>query len=225
MNNIIDVEYVLYTSNYSIKMQLPKLLKKHKMLSFDTETRSVYNKETRKEASDYLKDSSPSDDLYRQARVVAESSGLSFPSIVNTTHFIFGESRYKSHVIVCSDEKLELFIWNLVADYEGKLLVHNALFDLKIMYQRTKRMPKNYVDTSLLVKCLINHVNIWKCKTSLKELMGVYYSPKWLLMNDYEPVDLKNTKFLMYAAIDGSATYYLYELIQKQLEEEKNNEI
>lgn len=219
MNEVIDVNYTLYTSSYSIRKNLPKLLERCKILAFDTETRSVYEKDERQEAKDYLKDSSPADKLYSQAMLVANSSGLSYPSITRTTHFIFGESREKAHVVICDSYEVEMFIWNELAKYEGLLLVHNSLFDLKIMYERVGKLPKNYIDTALMVKCLINHVDIWKAKTSLKELMGVYYDPKWTLMNDYEPENLKLKSFIMYAAIDGAATFYLYELILEQLEE------
>jgi hypothetical protein len=213
----LEVTYDLYASTYAIKKHVPKILGKFEMLSLDTETRSTYNKETRKEASAYLKEGYVKDEMYKQARVVSASSGLSFPSIVNTTHFIFGESKTHSSIIVCDSEEKEMMMWQMIADYQSTFLIHNALFDLKIMYQRIGRLPKNYIDTSLLVKCLINHVNVWKAKTSLKELMGEYYESKWSIMNEYEPENLKNKDFLAYCAIDGAATMYLYDLIQKEV--------
>lgn len=214
-----EVSWTLYTSTYAIRNTLPKVLASRNLLSFDTETRSVYDKETRKEAADYLKEGNVKDWLYKQARVVAASTGLSFPSIVKTTHFVFGESKDTSHVIVCDSDEKEMLVWKLVAEYEGMLLVHNSLFDLKIMYQRVGCLPKNYIDTALMVKCMINHVNIWKAKTSLKELMGEYYNPKWSLMNDYEPESLKNENFIEYAATDGAATFYLWEIIQEEIKD------
>ena len=220
-DTVINVDFTLYTSNYGIRKNLPKLLARCNILSFDTEVRSIYNKEERAEAKEYLKDSDPTDKLYKQARVVSESSGLSYPSIVRTTHFIFGESRDKSHVVVCTTPEMEMFIWNLIVEYEGLLLVHNSLFDLKICYERTGKLPKNYKDTALMVKCLINHVNIWKAKVGLKELMGEYYPPKWsLLAGDYETINLKDEAFILYCAIDGCATWYLYELILVEMKNE-----
>ena len=216
-NKVIDVKYTLYTSSYNIRKQIAKLLERCNILAFDVETRSVYDKDERAEAKEYLKDSNPSDSLYKHARVVSESSGLSFPTLVRTTHFIFGESRDTSHVVVCTTPELEMFLWNLVADYKGKLLVHNSLFDLKIMFERAGKLPVNFYDTALMVKCLINHVNIWKAKTGLKVLMGEYYIPKWSLMEDYEPENLKKKDFIIYCAIDGASCFYLYELIQEEL--------
>jgi hypothetical protein len=216
-DKVIKVDYDLYASSYTIRNKLPKLLESFKLLSFDTETRSVYNQELRKEATGYLKTVNTSDTLYKHARLVAASSGLSYPSITRTTHFVFGESKSKSHVVICNTPELEMFVWQLISKYEGKLLVHNSLFDLKIMFHRMGLVPPDFDDTALIVKCLINHVNIWKCKTGLKELMGQYYSPKWTLMNDYEPANFRDPAFLEYAAIDGASTYYLWEQVQEEL--------
>ena len=215
--DFIDVEYTIYATDFKIRKVLPVVLSTCKLISFDTETRSVYSKDVRGEASDYIKEGHAKDKLHKQAMVVSASSGLSFPSITRTTHFIFGESKSKSHVVICQSDKMEIIIWQMIAEYEGRLLVHNSLFDLKIMYQRIGCLPKDFIDTALMAKCLINHVNIWKAKTSLKELMGSHYSPKWVLMNDYEPKNLKDPDFLMYAAIDGAATFYLWELMQERL--------
>ncbi len=219
---IKDVEILSYSSNYAITTALPKLLLSLPIMSFDTETRSVYDNDTRGKAKAYLKTIDSSDTLYRKAMLVQSSSGLSFPAITRATHFIFGESRSKAHVIVCDTEEKEIMMWNLVAKYEGLLLVHNALYDLKIMYHKIGMLPKNYVDTSLMVKCLINHVNIWKAKVGLKEIMGDYYIARWALMNDYEPDNLHEPSFIEYSGIDGCATYYLYEILQHEMKGEQS---
>ena len=46
--------------------------------------------------------------------------------------------------------------------------------------------------------------------------MVSHYSPKWTLIDEYEPDNPKEEKFLRYAAIDGAATYYLWNLIKQQ---------
>ena len=47
--------------------------------------------------------------------------------------------------------------------------------------------------------------------------MSDYYSPAWALFDEYEPEDLEDPKFLDYAAIDGAATYFLYQLILQEM--------
>jgi hypothetical protein len=143
---------------------------------------------------------------------------LSFPSLVNVTHFIFGVSDHESVILICDNHSLELFIWNWIANYRGLLLVHNTLFDLKLMYHRVRKLPRNYEDTQLLAKCLTNNVNIWKCKVGLKDLMGDYYEPAWAMMDVYEPDDPRDIKFLVYCSIDGAATFKLWHDIQDFME-------
>ena len=221
MSNFVQVDNTILSSTYRIMNDIPKLLKEHKMLSLDVECRTVYTKPERDEAKAYLKDAPTSDTYYKQARVVAASSGLSYPSIVKTTHFIFGVSKNKVYTVICKTPKMELFLWNLIANYSGTFLIHNSGFDMKICYQRTGKMPKNVEDTMLLAKCLVNHVNIWKAKTGLKELVGDYYPPSWSLYSDYEPADLKNVDFLKYCGYDGSAVWTVYELMKEELRNEK----
>jgi len=221
VSNFIQVENIVLSSTYKIRNTLPKIFKDNDMLSLDVECRTVYTKPERDEAKAYLKDAATSDPYYKQARVVSASSGLSYPSIVRTTHFIFGISKNKVYTIICKTPEMELFIWELIADYVGTFLIHNTGFDLKICYERTGKLPKNIVDTMLLAKCLINHVNIWKAKTGLKELVGDYYPPSWSLFEDYEPADLKGEKFLKYCGYDGSAVWTVYELMKEELRNEK----
>ena len=191
------------------------------MLSLDVECRSVYDKTDRAEAKMYLKDAHPSDTYYKQARVVSESSGLSYPSITKTTHFIFGVSKNEVYTFICSTPKIEMFIWKQIVAYLGTFLIHNVGFDLKICFERTGKLPKKFIDTMMLAKCLINHVNIWKSKTGLKDLVADYYPPSWAIHTDYEPKDLKDPDFLKYCGFDGSAVWTAYELMQGELDDEK----
>jgi hypothetical protein len=209
---MIEVEYELRVSSWAIKDKLADLVDIDHM-SFDIETKGLYGKEQRKEA---LKLLDMNLDLYthKLASVVANNSGLSFPSLVETTHFIFGLSESKSIVLVPPNRQSELFIWGWLSKYPGLLLIHNALFDLKVMYHRIKCLPKRYDDTALMLKTLINNSDVWKAKIGLKENMGGFYAPSWALYDEYEPEDSRNPKFLEYASIDGAATFKLWVDIQ-----------
>jgi ribonuclease D len=118
---------------------------------------------------------------------------------------------------------VEMIIWNWLAKYEGLIIVHNSLFDLKLMYHRVKKFPKNYEDTQLLAKTFVNHVDIWKAKVGLKELVGDHYLPAWSLFDTYEPKNLRDPKFLMYAATDGCATILLYEQLEEHINKNERN--
>jgi len=220
VNDFIKVTYTVHSTAYFIHKKLKKL-KKLPLLSFDTETRSVYTKKERKEAEQLLQDSNISLETKKLSSQVMNSSGLSFPSLVNVTHFIFGISESKSVILIAENIATEMIIWNWLTKYKGLIIVHNSLFDLKLMYHRTKKFPKQYKDTALLVKSFINNADIWKAKTGLKELMGTYYDPVWQLMDEYEPETLKDPKFLKYCSIDGASTFKLYKEIKQYIREFK----
>jgi DNA polymerase I-like protein with 3'-5' exonuclease and polymerase domains len=218
MNEFIEVSYETYSTPWFIRQKLTQL-EEHIMLSFDTETRSVYSKEERKEAKILLKNSNTSLVNKKLSLQVVNSSGLSFPSLVTVTHFIFGISDCESVVLIAENMAVEMIIWHWLAKYEGLIIVHNSLFDFKLMYHRIRQFPKQYKDTALLSKTFINHADNWKAKIGLKEQMGAYYDPRWQLMNNYEPENLKDYNFLRYCAIDGAATFKLYEEVEQHIEE------
>lgn len=205
------VSYSVHSTPWSIHQKLIDL-GENSLMSFDIETKGLYGKEQRKEALMLV-----GEDLdvktHGLVSVVAHNNGLSFPSLVRTTHFIFGMSKQTSVVLVPQSLQMEMRIWNWLIDYSGKLLIHNTLFDLKVMYHRVKALPSDYEDTALMLKTLINNSDVWKAKVGLKDVMGEYYSPSWSLFDEYEPENDKDPKILEYAAIDGAATYFLYEML------------
>lgn len=205
---MINLDFSVYATDFHINKALQRL-SFTPVLSFDTETAGVYSKEERKEAEQLLKGDLTVEER-QLALLVSANSGLSFPSLVNVTHFIFGTSESHSVILICDNPKTEYRIWKWVADYNGLLLIHNTLFDLKLMYNRIGKFPKNYEDTALLAKVLINNSDTWKSKVGLKELMADDYDPSWTFIDEYEPKNLKDPKFLKYAAIDGAATFKLW---------------
>ncbi|MCP4489796.1 MAG: hypothetical protein GY820_21135 [Gammaproteobacteria bacterium] len=209
MANYIVVTYELVASSWAIWEMLLKL-NEVELLSFDVETRGLYTKEQRKEATKLLK-SDMSIENHKLASVVANNSGLSFPAVTRTTHFIFGLSESHSVIMVTDTAQKEMMVWRWLRMFKGLLIIHNTLFDLKIMYHRVGALPQNYEDTQLMLKTLVNDADVWKAKVGLKDVMGSYYSPNWALYNQYEPDRNKDPKFLDYAATDGAATYLLYQ--------------
>ena len=220
---MIKVKFTVASTMFQIH-KVFRELEQHSLLSLDTETRGLYSKEERKEASDYLKNEGIDVDSRTLALVVANNSGLSYPSLVEVTHFVFGLSESESRIIICYDQRTEIAVWNWVAKQNIKFLVHNSLYDLKIMFNRIGKLPKDYEDTQLLAKSFINNAQPWLAKVGLKELMKNDYEPSWTLIDEYEPEDLKEEKFLRYTSIDGAATFKLWEDIQCYMEDNSNVE-
>lgn len=215
---IIHVNYEVASTPYKIG-QILKKLEMYDFLSFDTETQALYSQEEIKEAKNLIKSKEfseyPRSDQ-KLLKQIAKVSGLSNPFLVKVTHFIFGTSEDFSYILISTDHQTEQRIWNWLTTYKGKLAIHNSLFDLKIMYNRTHQLPINYEDTQIKAKCLINDADEYKARTGLKLLMGDYYDPKWALLDDegYNSTDYKKESFLNYCAIDGAACYKLYTMLQ-----------
>jgi len=211
---VIKVDYTIGSTSWHINKKLMSM-NDIPMMSLDLETKGVYSKLERKRALKLL----ATEDITKKCQnyyLISNNSGLSYPSLVNVTHFVFGISKSSSIILIPENPRQEIIIWKWIVNYQGKLLVHNTLFDLKVMYHRTHAFPKDYEDTALRIKTLINNSKSWKAKIGLKDLMGSHYSPKWTLIDEYEPDNPKEEKFLRYAAIDGAATYYLWNLIKQQ---------
>lgn len=213
---MINVTYKVVSSKWHINKVL-EVLNEYEILGFDTEVAGVYSKAERKEATVYLKGKDLPVNNKAIALQIEANSGLSYPSLTNVTHFIFGISDHSSIIIICTNPQLEIFLWDWVSKFKGLLLIHNTLFDLKIMYHRVGKFPVNYEDTQLLAKCLTNDVEVWKAKVDLKSLMGSHYDPTWALYNKYEPDNLKDKEFLDYMSIDGAAVYKLWFDIQESI--------
>jgi hypothetical protein len=218
---MIKVTYGVTATRYNIQKKL-KRLSEISVMSLDTETSGVYPKQDRKTAQKLLdKDPDLTIDQIKQYRMVAGNSGLSFPSLVLTTHFVFGLSKDHSEILIPDTIHTEMLIWKFIASHKSLLVIHNALFDLQIMYSRVGCLPQNYVDTALMSKCFVNHVDIWKAKVGLKELMGKQYDPSWSVYDEYEPDNPKDPKFLKYCSIDGAATFNLWEELKAHSKKEE----
>lgn len=216
----IHVAFEVYATDFSIKKAL-KALNSHSMISYDCETQSLFSKEEKAEAKALLKANELSYEDKKFCKQVAGSSGLSNPRLSKVTHFIFGTSKEHSIIMIANNRKTEIMIFEWLAQYQGKVLLWNALFDLKIMHQKIGKLPLNYDDGMLLLKSLVNDTKDWNAKVGLKDFMGQYYDPKWSLIETYDIKDFKDEAFLRYCSIDGAATYYGWELIQEQLSGEE----
>ena len=208
---MIKVDYQVHATGWHIQKALRELAHQP-ILAFDTETSGVYAKEERAKAKAWLEKEIKFDDR-RLVSLIANNSGLSYPSLINVTHFVFGTSRSTAVILVPENPPQEMFVWQFLRSYAGKVIVHNSLFDLKIMYHRVKELPSDFDDTALMAKAMINNADNWKAKIGLKDIMAEHYDPRWEMIDEYEPDDPLEQKFLRYASIDGAATFYLYELL------------
>jgi len=207
----IKVEYDVYTTSYKALKALNNL---PDTIALDFETRSQWSNAEIREAKDLLKTDELSHEDRILCKLVANSSGLSFPAITKITHVNIAWAKDKALVIVVSSPKMEQVILGWIVNTNRHFIFWNHGFDGKIIYQKTGKFVQSYDDGQLLAKCYLNHCDNWKAKVGLKDLMGEYYQKEWCLIDSYSDEDLKKESFLRYSAIDAAATFYGWEILQ-----------
>lgn len=145
------------------------------------------------------------------------SDGLSHPSLTYITHLSVANSEDKAYVIVCPTDTIRAYITHFLITTEHMQIWHNACYDFKHLYYHTNKIPKNYTDTQLLSKNLINDADSFKGRTGLKELMGNHYGDWAISKDNFTLEEMWNESTIRYSAIDSTATYKLYTLIQEEL--------
>jgi len=215
-----EIKSKVYTSSYKIKKKL-EYLNTLDVVSFDIETRSMYTKAERNLVKDLVK-TEENPKLKANYKMIANSSGLSFPTITKTTHIIFGISTTESMVFIV-DDKQEQLVFDWLVNTDTKILIWNASFDLKTVYVRTGKFPKDFEDLMIRYKCLINDCNNYISRSGLKVVMANYYPYSWTVDTDYEVSDMKNKNFLTYCHYDGVSVMKAYELINEMVEESNDD--
>ena len=140
-----------------------------------------------------------------------ESDGLSHPSLTVITHLSVGWSNRDSKVIVCSSDKIRDIVYDFLINTDKTQIWHNATFDFKHILYRTGYIPKNYIDTMLLARCILNDANGFKNNVSLKELMAYAYGDWAISRDNFTLEEMWDENMIRYAATDSPATYKLYQ--------------
>lgn len=147
-----------------------------------------------------------------------DSDGLSHPALTYPTHFSCAWSETDAIVIILDTDEIRQAVLNWIANDHRMQIWHNFSFDGKVIYYHTGKFPAHYEDTQILAKTLLNHVDNFKSRTGLKELMNWAYGDWALVELDFNLENMYDERMLKYAAIDSMATMALYNDIQRDLQ-------
>lgn len=146
----------------------------------------------------------------RIAKQKINSNGLSHPKLTVITHLSVGWDKDQSKVIICSNNTIRNLIYNFLISTNKTQIWHNATFDFGHIYYNTGIIPKNYIDTMLLAKCILNNANSFKDNVKLKELMAYAYGDWAISKDNFTLEDMWDPNMIRYSATDSAATYKLY---------------
>lgn len=157
------------------------------------------------------------DEEYRLNLQALVSDGLSYPSLTVVTHLSVGWSDRDSKVIICDNDHIRNLVFSFLTTTTKRQIWHNASFDFKHIYYHTGKIPKNYIDTQLLAKCILNDADSLRDKTGLKELMAYAYGDWGISKENFTLEEMYDANMIRYAATDSPATYKLYQDILQDL--------
>lgn len=151
-----------------------------------------------------------------------KATALSHPSRVNVTHLSIATSPTEAIVIIVDKPAMLKLIMNFLTTTDRKQLWHNAAFDFKHVFHHTEgKLPKDFEDTQILAKTILNHVEVHKATTGLKDLAGHKYG-SWAVSADMFNMDnLYDETLIKYAAIDACATFWLWESMNNYINEQR----
>lgn len=149
----------------------------------------------------------------------AKATALSHPSHTQLTHLSIAWSESEAYVIILDTPEITDLVLNFLVTTDMVQIWHNLSYDAKHIVHRTGQFPKNYEDTQIFAKTLINHVDTFKAKTGLKELAGEAYG-SWAISPDlFDVSQMYEENVLKYAATDACATMWCWNKLQSYVKE------
>lgn len=222
MQFVESINYTYSSNLYTIMSTLNNL---PDLIACDFETASKWTDAEKEEMKQFLSEYDEDIDREekRQIRQFIESDGLSHPSLTYVTHLSIAWSPTDAFVAVLPTDLHRQRVLRWLATTDRKQIWHNLSFDGKHILYHTGGFPKNYEDTEVLAKTILNHVNTFEAKTGLKHLMGYKYGD-WAVSADHFNLDsIFDETLIKYAGIDACATYALWLEMQEAVKGEPND--
>ena len=188
------------------------------LFAADFEAALKYSAETIKEAKLLM----VNEELPKIERVkhqaIANASALGHPSHVTITHCSVAASESEGLVFIIDNQEIADVVLDFLTETEKKQIWHNYCYDGRLLRYYQRKDAKNVEDTQIFAKTLVNHVNILKARTSLKELAGSWYGD-WAISADNFSIEQQHEPHVLhYAAIDACATFKLWGYLNEFVE-------
>jgi hypothetical protein len=180
------------------------------LFSADLETAIWYTKDMIEEAKLNMLD----EGLPKRERVryqsIAKATALGHPSHCTITHCSIAYSEKDAYVFIIDSKAIADVVLDFLTTTTRKQVWHNYSYDGRFLMYYADKNAINIEDTQILAKTLVNHVEVFKAKTGLKDLMGAWYGDWGISADNFTIEQQYEEHVLKYAAIDACATYKLW---------------
>lgn len=180
------------------------------LFAADFETAVRYSEEQIKEAKALMADAEIPKIERVKHQAIANASALGHPSHCTITHCSVAASEDEGIVFIIDNQAIADVVLDFLVETDKTQVWHNYCYDGRLLRYYHRQDAKNVEDTQVFAKTLINHVETFKARTSLKELAGAWYGD-WAISADNFTVEQQHEPHVLhYAAIDACATFKLW---------------
>lgn len=155
----------------------------------------------------------------RAAQARMRATALDHPSHLTITHLSVAWSESDAYVFIIDSTKLLNRILYWLTNTKVTQVWHNFSYDGKLIHHFTGKFPHHVEDTQLLAKCILNHVEVFKAKTGLKELAGHKFGEWSISADNFNLTQMHEAHVLKYAATDACATFWLWNSINSYIKD------
>lgn len=191
------------------------------LFAADLETAIRYSNETIQTAKEKMVDELlPKKERIRY-QAIAKATALGHPYHCTITHVNVAWTEEDAYVFIIDNKKIADVVLNFLVTTTSKQIWHNYCYDGRFMRYYAHADPIDIEDTQILAKTLINHVETFKARTGLKELMGPWYGDWGISSDNFTLEQQHDPKVIKYSAIDAAATFKLWEYLQDFIKTEE----
>ena len=195
-----------------------------KLIAVDFETAIRYSRKEVQEAQENMVDLEiPKIDRIRH-QAIAKATALGHPYHCTITHCNIAWAEDDAYVFIIDNAEIADVILSFLTTTTRKQIWHNYGYDGRFMRYYANADPIDIEDTQILAKTLLNHVETFKAKVGLKDLMGAWYGDWGISSDNFTIEQQHNPEVIKYSAIDAAATFKLWGYLQDFIKENTNKE-
>lgn len=184
------------------------------LISVDLETAIRYSAETKQDAKNKMLDLGLPKKERINYQAIANATALGHPYHCTITHVNTAWSEKDAYVFIIDNKDIADVILNRLVTTTRKQIWHNYCYDGRFMRYYADADPIDIEDTQILAKTIINHVEVFKARTGLKELAGAWYGDWGISSDNFTLEEQHNERVIEYSAIDACATFKLWQYLQ-----------
>jgi len=186
------------------------------LFAFDTETASLYSDEDKLQLVEQLEQTISLEEAQPIRSKLASNALVMAKN--QTTMYSFSISESEAFVIDANEETNPIVL-DFLTSTDSTVVMHNAMYDMRLVYNRTGKFIKHYEDTQLMWATIKNNTNSFLSKVGLKELAKEIYK-EWAISQDFFGIEHKyNPELIKYSGTDSMATLYLFNEAQLKLKD------